>query len=74
MSDKSDPLGQRYARRTLWLDRVNMVEARDNFWFAYNQVQPMAVGNLDDRHTWDVAWAAAIAAFDYMQNGRVEPY
>ena len=71
---KDDPLQQHYAKRTLWLDKVNMAEARNNFWHAYNQVNPTAIGNLDDRHTWDVAWAAAIAAFDYMQNGRVEPY
>jgi hypothetical protein len=74
---KEDPLDQEqkhsYRGRTLWLDRENMVEARENFWRRYNQINPTAVGNLDDHHIWEVSWAAAVAAVDYVMSGRVEP-
>ena len=73
---KDDPLESgrtAWAGRTVWLDRENMQLARDNFWRAYNELYPTAVGNLDDHHTWDVAWAAAIAAYAYLMEGRLEP-
>lgn len=60
-----------FANRTLWLDPDNMHVARQRFWAQYNRMHPTAVGNLDDQHTWDVAWAAAIAAFSYLQEGNL---
>jgi hypothetical protein len=74
MSDKDDPLNQSsYAPRALWLNRENNIEARDNWWQAYNELEPTSAGNRDDRHIWNVAWAASIAAFSYLQEGRTGP-
>lgn len=71
---KDDPLQQsRYPQTTLLLTSETMVQARENFWRAYNELNPTAIGNLDDHHTWDVAWAASIAAFSFMMEGRIEP-
>jgi hypothetical protein len=77
MSGKDDPLGQsRPAPRALWLGKENMVEARDNFWKAFLDTRPDLVGHSDDttaHAVWDIAWAAAIAAFSYVMEGRTEP-
>lgn len=78
MPGKDDPLESKthYDARsgqTLWLEADTMNAARDNYWQAYHRLNPTGVGNLDDRHTWDVAWAAAIAAFTYVQQGRTRP-
>ena len=79
---KDDPLGQRYVKRTLWLDRVNMAEARSNYFAAWMNSDQRPAGYrsgeglnaVQQQEVWYTAWAAAIAAFDYLQNGRVEPY
>jgi hypothetical protein len=75
MSFKDDPLQEHHSPggRTLWLNRENNTEAREAYWRAYHRMYPTGVGNLDDKHTWDVSWAAAIAAFTYMMEGRTEP-
>lgn len=79
MSFKDDPLhqtprpGYRDASRTLWLEREGMLEARENYWRAYNELYPTAVGTLDDKHHWDLAWAATVAAFGYLMEGRISP-
>jgi hypothetical protein len=76
MTPKDDPLGQQhsYRGRTLWLDRDNMLEARENYWNAYQALIPSSGLRLgDDKQTWDISWAAAIAAFAFIQEGRVEP-
>lgn len=83
VSFKDDPLQQsRRGRRTLWLDRENNTEARENYWQAfqallYDSSAPFGAaympGQGADRRTWDIAWAAAIAAFDYMMQGKLEP-
>jgi hypothetical protein len=72
MSFKEDPLRQSRPV-TLWLDREGMATARENFWQAYNRMNPTTAGTLDDRHTWNVAFAAAVAAFDFLMSGRLEP-
>jgi len=60
-----------FANRTLWLDADHMNIARERFWHAYHQLNPTGVGNMDDRHTWDVAWAAAIAAYSFCAEGNL---
>ena len=74
---------------TLWLDRERMEQARENFWRAWLDSLPreqwvftpdgrVTVENVEVtthqmRVYWNVAWAAAIAAFDFMMNGRLGP-
>jgi hypothetical protein len=73
MSTKDDPLaaGAVVGGRTLWLDGTNVETARDNFWRAYRQ---HGSGRPDaDKMDWDLAWAAAIGAYTYLMEGRVEP-
>jgi hypothetical protein len=78
MSMKDDPMGQRPGYRTdsvtLWLDRDGMVEARDNYFAAFkDQIEPPLQGGGADRRTWDIAYAAAVAAFDFLMSGRIKP-
>ena len=76
MSYKDDPLQQKtggpYAKRALWLDRENAGEARENYWDAFKEYVEVDLDDADKR-TWTISWAAAIAAFTYMMEGRVEP-
>lgn len=68
---KDDPLdtGQtNFGGRTIWLDRDNVLTARDNYWAAYQKHAEAA-----DKDAWDLAWAAAIAAYSYLMEGRLEP-
>jgi hypothetical protein len=77
MSTKEDPLGfsARAGSRTVWLNRENMLEACDNWYDAFRDHREHSGDRLhaDDRRTWDISWAAAIAAFTYMMEGRVAP-
>ena len=66
--------------RTLWLDRENMEQARLAFFQAFmerNEVRiPQALKYNDagfQKGVWDIAWAAAIAAFSFLQEGRTAP-
>jgi len=75
MPAKDDPLGasQRSwtdprSGTTLWLEPETMSEAREAFYQAYRKIDP----NTDEQ-TWTTAWAAAIAAFSYMMEGRTRP-
>ena len=74
VSSKDDPLtsdAPTFGRRTLWLEREGMHEARENFWQGYLRSSDGATEA--DRHTWDVAYAAAVAAFMFVMEGRLEP-
>jgi hypothetical protein len=76
MSTKDDPLaaGAVVGGRTLWLDGTNVETARDNFWQAYQRHRGReALHDEADHKTWDIAWAAAIGAYTYLMEGRVEP-
>ena len=76
MTTKEDPFGQRtYGGRTLWLGKDNVDLARDNFWKAYQEHRGAQIANreADDKRLWDIAWAASVAAIDYVFSGRVEP-
>jgi hypothetical protein len=67
---KDDPLNSgntTFGGRTVWLDRDNMELARANFWRQYHELDPSVA-----QHDWDVAWAAAIAAYSYLMEGRLE--
>jgi hypothetical protein len=67
--DKSDPLESRKRPPvTLWLDTEHMQEACDNYFTAYALINPSV-----DRADWDVAYAAAVAAFDFLMSGRMSP-
>ena len=68
---KDNPLegATRYGNQTIWLDAQTSIEARDKFWAAMSEHFPGSA----DKHTWDIAWAAAIAAFSYVQEGRIGP-
>jgi hypothetical protein len=76
---KDDPLGQMHPRRVLWLGKENMAEARDNYYRAYqdywrqNAPAMFSAHTMPEKHDWDTAWAAAIAAFSYLMEGRTEP-
>jgi hypothetical protein len=76
---KDDPAQQSgYAPRALWLDHDNMTEARDNWFRAYEAVAKAEHPSWPEsmqptRGQWDIAWAAAIAAFSYMLEGRTGP-
>lgn len=70
MPGKDDPLNQ---RATLWLDRDANEIARERYWHAWHALNPTGIGNLDDRHTWDVAWAAAVAVHSFITEGRLGP-
>lgn len=66
---KDDPLNQ-----TLFLDGDSMVTARDNWWRAYQEGRGRtALHDEDDRHAWDISWAAAIAAISFVLEGRTGP-
>lgn len=66
--ESSRPPGR---KATLWLEREGMEEARANFWQAYEQT---LLGQTPaDRRTWEISWAAAIAAFSYLMEGRIAP-
>jgi hypothetical protein len=71
---KDDPLGDggrtTYKGRTLWLGKENMELARENFWNAYRE---LAGAPEADRYQWDISWAAAIAAYAYIMEGKIEP-
>jgi hypothetical protein len=69
---KDDPLEQARPRGkvTLWLDRERMKEACDNYWQAYKEVTGLSD---DSRPTWDISYAAAVAAFDFLMAGKITP-
>lgn len=71
--NKDDLFGEVHpAPRTLWIEREGMLEARDNWYAAYLQtIEPFE--NENDRHLWNVSWAAAIAAAAYILEGRKGP-
>ena len=73
MSPKDDPLTQ-HAPRTLWLGRDNQEQARENWWQAFQEYRGRQM-LLDeaDHAAWDIAWAASIAAFSYVMEGRLGP-
>lgn len=78
---KDDPLrvgphraGEVVGGRTIWLDRENMLQARDNYWNSFARTIPPGPGDFaEDKRVWDIAWAAAAAFFSYAMEGRVEP-
>jgi hypothetical protein len=73
MSFKDDPLQQqRFAPRALWLDREGMEKARENFYRAWAEATP-GMGHGRDREIWDISFAAALAAFSFVMEGRLEP-
>jgi hypothetical protein len=74
---KDNPLeperpGWRDGNVTLWLEREGMAEARENFWQAFAAI-PDVYDTRNERRTWQIAWAAAIAAFSYLMEGRISP-
>lgn len=78
MAPKDDPLQQSSASpRTLWLDRENNEQARDNYWrvFAESHLPPLPEGvdYVHPRYVWDIAWAASVAAFSFIMEGRTAP-
>jgi hypothetical protein len=81
MPSKDNPLendrpGYRTDSRTLFLEREGMLEARKNFFAAYvdaTRVQSDVPFEPTARAIWDIAWAAAIAAFSFIQEGRIKP-
>lgn len=67
--------GYRTESRTLWLDADGMAEARENYWRAYAPTlasDDFEPGVIEYR-TWSIAWAAAIAAYSFMMEGRISP-
>lgn len=79
MHSKEDPLQQTRGRVTLWLDREHMLEARENYWRALQQTDtlPILAGTpgspLTPKQVWDIAYSAAVAAFDFLMAGRITP-
>lgn len=73
--DKSDPLQQSGPQRkvTMWIDREGMQEARENYWQAIKDQIQLTNPEGEDRRTWDIAFAAAVAAIDFVMAGRVTP-
>jgi len=74
---KEDPLRQRRRTATLWLDRAGMLEARENYFHAFQQTDvlpnlPTSPG-LTPKQVWDISFAAAVAAFDFLAAGRLTP-
>jgi hypothetical protein len=74
---KDDPLGQTQPKRVLWLGKENMAEANYNYFKAWIELSDQAITSPGQvaaiKAEWDLAWAAAIAAFSYIQEGRTEP-
>jgi hypothetical protein len=68
--DAKDPRGL-FANRTLWLDADSMQVARERFWHAYQATRPAEMPPLSEQTVWNIGWAAAIAAFSYMQEGNL---
>jgi hypothetical protein len=75
VSGKEDPLNQQQpAPRALYLGGENNEVARDNWWQAFQEYRGrQALHDEADRRTWDIAWAAAIAAHSYVWEGRLGP-
>jgi hypothetical protein len=81
ITSKDDPLhsSTRAGNRTVWLDRASSDEARDKYWSGYLEYlrgleQPThPLHESADKHTWDIAWAATIAAHSYIWEGRIGP-
>lgn len=81
MHSKEDPLNSTRPPQkvTLWLDRENMLEARENYWSAYLRYGTMSVlagtpgSPLSPKEAWDISFAAAVAAFDFLMAGKVTP-
>jgi hypothetical protein len=69
---KDSPLegASRAGDRTVWLDRENSEEARENYFQALCASDPNAASQ---RRTWDIAWAAAVAVHSYINEGRIAP-
>jgi hypothetical protein len=73
---KDNPLqgASRHGNQTIWLDRETGDEARDKFWAAFQEYRGReALHDEADHRAWDIAWAAAIAAFSYVMEGRIGP-
>jgi hypothetical protein len=78
---KDNPLqyAARAGDRTVWLDRAMSDEARENYWSAYlehlrGMDQPIhPLHETADKHTWDIAWAATVAAHSFIWEGRIKP-
>jgi hypothetical protein len=71
MPGKDDFLGN----KTLWLDSDSMAVARERFWMAFARGDRLReIKNFGpDRRTWDIAWAAAVAAMSYVMSGSLGP-
>jgi hypothetical protein len=74
---KDDPLEQARPRGkvTLWLNREHMLEARENYWRAFRDSAALddIPDGAQDYRTWNIAYAAAVAAFDFLQAGKITP-
>lgn len=78
MSFKDDPLRtdtSRFADRVLYVEPESMQKARHAFWVAYEQsVATSGPPSLTPtEQDWNMAWAAAVAAFSYLMEGRTGP-
>jgi hypothetical protein len=66
-----------FANRTLWLDREHMDVARLRFfqaWLAQSDLPIESPGQVAAlRKQWEMCWAAAIAAFSFVQEGNLGP-
>jgi hypothetical protein len=60
-----------FANRTLWLDAEHMNIARDRQWHAFTQASGGRLYGAVDKHMWDVAFAAAIAAYSFCAEGNL---
>jgi hypothetical protein len=74
MVSKEDPLkfSSRTAdgKRTVWLDKEGMDQARESYWKAYAKTLPDP--SHVEKRIWDVAFAAAIAAHSFVWEGKLE--